>query len=90
MLLYQLCFFKKSKEGLCAADFDNRRQLDIINLFFMSSISSLTRFYYPLSDKPGSNYAELKMNNGDTFYIDEKSYDDLLPIMNKNNSIKTS
>jgi hypothetical protein len=79
---YELKYFKKSDNGICADDFKNIMKTDIINLFLISSISELKSFCLPFSGKLVDKYVLVTMNNGDKYYISEYYSIDLLVEIN--------
>jgi len=77
--MYKLKYFLKNLGGICANDFENKEAVDFINLRHVSSLSEVRKFYLPLSGTyvSGADYAKLTMNNGDTYYVKENSFNDL-------------
>ncbi len=76
-MLYKLSYFKKSRSGICANDFKNKKEVDTININFLLSLSGLQRFEMPLSVKYVEDFAIVTMSNNDTYYIDKTSFEDL-------------
>ncbi len=85
-MFYKLNFFKKC-ESLCGDDFQNKIKIDTINLHLLSSLSELMPFKLPFSGKDMGYFAVLKMNNGDIYYIKKDSFDDIIDVINKINSL---
>lgn len=79
--MYKLKFFKFGK-GLCGADFENDRNVEFINLNQVSSISEIKEFYLPLSGSYKGDYAVVRMQNKDKFYIDKSEHDKLMEFIN--------
>lgn len=75
-MFYKLHYFKKAN-SICADDLKETNQIETINLLFVSSLSDLKKFYLPFSGDFRGNYAFLTMNNGDNYFIDEKSFADV-------------
>jgi hypothetical protein len=77
--LYTLTFFAKTRTGIIADDFDNTPQTERINIAHLVSLSNMKEFKWPL---PGETvvgkYAVVTMCNDDKYYIDNKSYSDLM------------
>jgi hypothetical protein len=75
-MFYKLHYFKKS-HSICANDLQEKIKVDTINLSFVSSLSDLQKFITPFSNNFSGEYALLTMNNGDRYYIDKKSFEDI-------------
>jgi len=71
--MYKLKYFTTGK-GMCASDLENRRQTENINLQQVSSLSDMKKFHLPLSGTYIGNYAVVRMQNGDNFYIDKTEH----------------
>lgn len=80
--MFRLHFFKKSSTtSLCSADFENKQEVETINLKFLLSLSDMQKFSLPLSGKYIADYALVTMSNNDKYYIDKKSFDNLKLIL---------
>ena len=75
-IFYKLNYFQKGN-SLCGADLNNKNQIEMINLSFVSSLSDLKEFRLPFSGEFRGNYAILTMNNCDKYYINENTFSDL-------------
>ena len=73
-MFYQLRYFKKSTNGLCGADFENKEEKDMVNIPLISSVSDLISFKLPFSNGFVGKYAVVTMNNGEKYYIGEESF----------------
>ena len=71
--MYKLKFLKGGN-NLCAADLENKKQVEYINLLAVSSLSGIKKFHLPLSGTYKGDYAVLRMINGDVFYVDKEEH----------------
>lgn len=78
--MYELFYFKKGN-SLCGSDFDNIEKVEHINIKAISSISQVEQFKLPLSGQHKGKYAIVRMINGDTYYISDKSQLQLIYIL---------
>jgi hypothetical protein len=79
--MYKLKYFTTG-EGMRASDLENRRQTENINLQQVSSLSGMKKFHLPLSGTYQGDYAVVRMQNGDNFYIDKKEYTKISEALN--------
>jgi hypothetical protein len=75
-MMYNLQYFRKSQNGICAADFDNKRMHDLINPSFLLSLSGLQNFHTITGNFAGK-FSIVTMSNDDKYYIDEISFNAL-------------
>lgn len=79
--MYKLRYFQ-SGDSLCGSDLDNQQQVEYINLQQVSSLSGIKKFLLPLSGTYKGNYAEVRMRNGDIFYINEAEHSKIAKALN--------
>jgi hypothetical protein len=79
--MYKLKYF--SRGILCGSNFENGRRTIRINLQHVSTVSEIERFVLPFSNKFVGEYAEVRMQNGDTFFIDPVDHGLLLIELDK-------
>lgn len=82
-MFYKLTYFKQSNEGICADDFKEYSRNININLNHVISISELEMFKTPFSNTNIANYSEVKTINNDTYYIKEKSFNNIISSIEK-------
>ena len=73
VFLYKLKYFTTGN-GMCASDLENTQQIENINLQQISSLSDMKKFHSPLSGTYKGDYAVVKMQNGNNFYIDKTEH----------------
>tara|TARA_R110002020_G_scaffold457907_1_gene675006 strand:+ start:526 stop:771 length:246 start_codon:yes stop_codon:yes gene_type:complete len=71
--MYKLKYFTAGN-GMCASDLENTQQIENINLQQVSSLSDMKKFHLPLSGTYKGDYAVVKMQNGNNFYIDKTEH----------------
>ena len=81
--MYKIEYFAKG-HGMSSNDLDNPRQIEHLNLRFISSVSGIMEFHLPLSGDYKVNYAVVSMVNGDRFYIDEIEHKKLMEALKLN------
>lgn len=79
--MYKLRYFQ-SGNSLCGSDLDNQQQVEYINLQQVSSLSGIKKFLLPISGIYKGDYAEVRMQNGDTFYINKTEYSRIANALN--------
>lgn len=75
-MFYKLYYFKKA-DSICANDLEEKNKIENINLSLVSSLSDLQRYHLPISGTFKGNYALLTMNNGDRYYINQTSFENV-------------
>ncbi len=80
-MFHKINYFTKGN-GMCGNDMDNN-YTDTINISLISSLSELNRFNLPFSNEYKGNYAVLKMNNKDIYYLTENSFLEISAILTK-------
>ena len=83
-MMYELRFFAKSQDGVCADDFKKEDRLVVINLTFLLSLSGLEEYHLPISGGKVGKCAIVTMSNSDKYYIREKSFYGLCVALNPN------
>lgn len=81
LFIHKLEYFK-SGTGLCADDFNNKKESININIKYLLSYTNIKDFNLPLSGKYVGKYAFVKMKNNDIYYINEESYNKLNKFIN--------
>lgn len=75
MDLVEINYYKQSSDAPCFTPLKGGLNKHYVNTRFISSLSELKEFKRLGGGEHFITYAELKMNNGDIFHIDEDSFD---------------
>lgn len=79
--MYKLRYFQ-SGNSLCGSDLDNLQQVEYINLQQVSSLSGIKRFLLPFSGTYKGDYAEVRMQSGNIFYINKAEHSKIAKALN--------